>query len=164
MAKRRRVYTHRATATTQNVRCLVSINFGSTGWFTGRPTSRYRPVLLFFFFMGPYVCRARPRALICQLAICRLRFHGGTVSKHMGRVSAKSARSTTCRRARVFFFEKTREVAPLVPFIACDRNDRTLRASPSSVSASLRCKTVKESNLLSCRLINVRHTQRVDYD
>lgn len=58
------VYTQ---AGTQNVRCLVSINFGSTRWLL-RATSRISLFLshlfpFFFFFIGPYVCRAsRPRA------------------------------------------------------------------------------------------------------
>lgn len=44
------------TATTQNVRCLVSINIGSTGWLLQAISCISRA-----FFMGPYVsCVSRP--------------------------------------------------------------------------------------------------------
>lgn len=50
---------------TQNVRCLVSINFGSTGWLL-QATSR----ISLFLWSHMSTVRRVP-ALICQFAICR---------------------------------------------------------------------------------------------
>ena len=58
IADRRCVHTA-GTAATQNVRCLVSINFGSTAGH-----------LSLFFFIKP-ICLPCVPVLICQFAICR---------------------------------------------------------------------------------------------
>jgi len=73
-------------AATQNVRCLVSINFGSTGCSTAAHLSYLS--FSFILFYGA-ICPPRPRALICQLAICRCRCDlTAAVSKHMDHLSA----------------------------------------------------------------------------